>query len=416
MTAERTVDALVVGAGPAGLAAAIELRRLGIDRVEVLDREPEGGGIPRHSHHTGYGIRDLHRLMTGPRYARHYVAATLVAGATLSTGVTATGWAGPLTLDMVGPQGPTSITAGAIVLATGARERPRSARLVPGSRPAGIYTTGALQQEVYLHHQPVGARAVIVGAEHVSYSAAVTLRHAGVTVVSMVTDLPRSQTYAGFRAGAALRYRLPVLTSTRVTRIIGRAHVEAVEVTAADGSARIIECDTVVFTGDWIPDHELARRGGLGIDSGTRGAAVSAALGTNRPGVFAAGNLIHGVETADNAAIEGRHAARSAAGHLHSPASTPAPDLPIEVSAPLRWVTPNRVCSTTDVPPGARMVVWSNEFVRSPQFDISQGDSILRALCSSRTLIPNRPRYLDASWLADVQLSGPPVRIAAAPR
>ncbi|CAN0512919.1 unnamed protein product, partial [Phaeothamnion confervicola] len=140
-----------------------------------------------------------------------------------------------------------AIEASAIVVATGVRERPRSARLVPGDRPAGVFTTGALQQFVQrgLH---VGERAVVVGAEHVSFSAIATLAHAGCRTVAMVTALPRHQSYAPLRWATATRHRVPLLTGVDVANVLGHGRVESVELT--DG--QLVACDTVVFTGDWV--------------------------------------------------------------------------------------------------------------------------------------------------------------------
>ncbi len=120
------------------------------------------------------------------------------------------------------------------MLATGCRERPRSARLVPGSRPAGVMTTSTLQQLVYLHGANVGRRAVVVGAEHVSFSAVATLAHGGASVAGLVTELARHQSLAAFRIGAAIRYRVPVWTRTAITGIHGERRVEAVELTDLD--------------------------------------------------------------------------------------------------------------------------------------------------------------------------------------
>ena len=201
------VDVLIAGAGPAGLAAAIELQKLGVRDVLVVDREGEAGGVPRHCAHTGCGIRDLHQLMTGPAYARHYRQA-------VRTGRTLTGWQGselaegngaPATLPwqsaaigpaLTSPAGIEDVQARAVLLATGCRERPRSAGLVPDRRPAGVMTTGELQQRVFLHGQRLAGRAVVVGAEHVSFFAMLTLMHAGATVTALVTDQPRHQSFA----------------------------------------------------------------------------------------------------------------------------------------------------------------------------------------------------------------------------
>ncbi len=209
-----------------------------------------------------------------------------------------------------------------MLLATGCRERPRAARLVPGDRPSGVLTTGELQQRVYLAGERLAGRALIVGAEHVSFSAAVTLAHAGARVLALVTDQPRHQSYAAFKLGAALRWRVPVWTSTAVTRVTGaNGRLAAVEVSGVDGGpSRLIACDWLVFTGDWIPDHVLARTACLALDRGTLGPAIGTTMATSAPGVFAAGNLVHAAETADVAALSGRHAARQIALYLASAA------------------------------------------------------------------------------------------------
>ena len=140
-----TGEVVIVGAGPAGLALAEALARRGAE-VVVLDREPEPGGIPRHCHHRSFGL-DLRRPLRGPDYARRRVDRALTAGATILSGIGVTGWEDDR-LRFTAPTGPGSIGARAVVLATGCRERPRSARLVPGDRPAGVMTTGQLQQLV----------------------------------------------------------------------------------------------------------------------------------------------------------------------------------------------------------------------------------------------------------------------------
>ena len=350
---------------------------MGVGPVLVADREAEAGGVPRHSWHTGYGLRDLRRVMTGPAYARSLVSAALSAGAELRTGTTVTGWTtgpdGSHAVTMTSPAGRQTVQAAVVLLATGCRERPRTARLVPGDRPAGVMTTGELQQRVYLGGERLAGRALVVGAEHVSFSAAMTLAHAGADVIALVTEYERQQSYAAFRFGAAVRWRVPVWTSSSVRRVAGRGRLEGVEVAEArTGSARFVPCEVVVFTGDWIPDHELARLAGLAMDPGTRGPAVDTTLSTSLTGVFAAGNLVHAAETADVAALSGRHAARHIAAFLGAlPAagpgtgpgaeSDPAPragavpgvgaaGLPVLVEPPLRWISPNAIGAAAPPP------------------------------------------------------------------
>src|SRR6202035_5845264 len=180
----------------------------------------------------------------------------------------------------------------------------------------------------------------------VSFSAALTLEHAGADVVALVTEYERQQSYAAFRFGAAVRWRVPVWTCSAVRRIAGRGRLEGVEVAdVRTGAARFVPCEVVVFTGDWIPDYELARLAGLAMDPGTRGPAVDTTLATSAPGVFAAGNLVHAAETADIAALSGRHAARHIAAFLGGVAAAAGARLPVLAEPPLRWISPNAIVS-----------------------------------------------------------------------
>lgn len=407
---------IVVGGGPAGLACAIELRRRGVADVLVLDREIEAGGIPRHSAHQGFGLRDLHRVLSGPRYARRYVRLAREAGARVEEEAMVTGWSVDGALEVTSPRGRETRRAAAVVLATGCRERPRSARLVPGSRPEGVMTTGTLQQLVEFGGDQVGRRALVVGAEHVSFSALMTLAHLGARVVGMVTELPRHQSLAVFRVGAALRYRTPLWTRTAVTGIHGRPRVEEVELRDLDGGrARRVACDTVVFTADWIPDHELAVLAGLELDPGTRGPQVDTGLRTTRPGVFAAGNLLHGAEPADVAALSGRHAAETVSRWLAEEEPWPERRVPITCRPPLTWISPNAVGKALEPPPRNRFALRTAAFLSRSEVEIRQEG---RLLWSGRvaSVIPGRSRMLPSAWTARVDPGGGPIAVAIANR
>ncbi|MEH3143607.1 MAG: FAD-dependent oxidoreductase [Mycobacterium kyogaense] len=387
----------IIGGGPSGLTAAAALAPSVDGEVLVLERESQTGGIPRHSDHLGYGMRDLHRFVSGPAYARRLTAMAAEAGATLETEAMVTGWAGERTLQITSPRGVRTVTADAVILATGARERPRPARLIAGDRPDGVYTTGQLQNLVHLHHGQVGTRAVIVGAELVSWSAVLTLREAGCSTVAMVSRYPHAEAYAAFRVPGRALMSGPVLTNSRLVAVNGKGRVSSVTVERS-GVRHDIACDTVVFTGDWIPDHELARTGGLEMDPGTRGPSVDAALRTSRPGVFAVGNLLHPVDTADGAALDGRHVAApvrqwlrtgGTAEPVHSAAR-------IRAEAPLTWVAPQRVSTVGGNAPRGDMLLWTDEYRRLPALRAIQDG---RVVGTARTLWPAAPgRVYRAPW------------------
>lgn len=393
------VAVAVIGGGPSGLTAAAALASTVDGEVLVLEREAQTGGIPRHSDHLGYGMRDLHRFISGPAYARRLTTLATDAGAVLETEAMVTGWAGERTLQVTSPRGVRTVTADAVVLATGARERPRSARLVPGDRPDGVYTTGQLQNLVHLHHRAPGTRAVVVGAELVSWSAVLTLRESGCATAAMVTSHPRAEAYAAFRSAGRLLMDGPVLTGSRVVGIHGRGRVRSVTVEhAATGQRREIDCDTMVFTGDWIPDHELARTAGLQMDAATRGPVVDTALRTSRPGVFAVGNLLHPVDTADGAALDGRHVASAVRQWLGNPAAASAAPTAARIRAdrPFRWVTPQLVPDDGKIPARGDLLLWTEEYRRFPKLRAVQDG---RVLAERRTAWPAAPgRIYRAPW------------------
>jgi hypothetical protein len=230
----------------------------------------------------------------------------------------------------------------------------------------------------------------------------------------MVTEHPRHQSLAGFRLGAAARFRVPLLTRTRVTGINGRRRVESVELTdLQSGAMRTIPCDLVVFTADWIPDHELAVLAGAALDPGTRGPAVDPALRTTRPGLFATGNVLHGAEVADVAALDGRHVAGAVAAYLEGE-SWPAERVAIECGAPLDWISPSALVARREPrarPPRGRFLLRASESIRLPKLEIRQdGRRLWRARL--RRLGPGRSTALPAGWTAAVDPRRGPVTIA----
>ena len=403
-------DVLIVGAGPSGLAAGLALRRHGVEHVLVVDREREAGGIPRHCYHTGFGIRDMFRILTGPSYAARYVRMAQRAGVQIRTETSVTDWCNPNHLQATSPEGRLDIQTKAVILATGCRERPRTARLIPGNRPAGIFTTGALQNFVYLHNFPVGKHALVVGADHVGFSAIMTLKHAGVDVAAMTTHLPDHQSYFVYKLISATRYRVPIWTNLRVTNVLGSKRVEAVELTSVlDGSTSIVECDTVVFAGDWIPDYALSFAGGLAHDTQSNSPQVDLGFHTSVDGVFAVGNLIHPAETADIAALSGRYAARSVNHYLQGKKWS-EPRITIEVDAPLLWVSPQMIAHGQTGTAQGYFILRVTQFLKRPMLEVWQGN---RRLWQQRywQMIPNLPVHLSDKWLDQVDSTGDSVQL-----
>lgn len=414
-TNREACEVAIVGGGPAGLEAATHMGRAGASRVVVLDREAEPGGIPRHAKHQGFGLRDLHRALSGPAYAARLAERASSAGADMRSESQVTGWSDDGALEVTSPSGRYELEARAVVLATGCRERPRSARLVAGSRPQGVMTTSTLQQLVYIRGERPGHRAVVVGAEHVSFSALLTLAHGDASAVAMVTAQPQHQTFGAVRLAASLRYRVPLLTGTVVGAIHGRRRVDGVELIRLDGDdAREVECDTVVFTAGWIPDHELAVLGGLELDPLTRGPRIDSSLRTSRPGTFAAGNVNHGAEAADIASLSGRHVASAVARYLDGE-QWPESRVPIRCAPPLGWIAPNAIATGAMEPPRRRFLLRATERIDGARIELAQDG---RSLWSGRLrrLGPGRSSSVPADWIGAVEPTGGPVSVQLAAR
>ncbi|WP_449220043.1 NAD(P)/FAD-dependent oxidoreductase [Tistrella mobilis] len=347
MTAEHW-DVVVIGAGPAGLAAATELRRQGVARVLVVDREAEAGGIPRHCAHSPFGLREFRRLLTGPAYARRLVRTAEAAGVEIRTRVTVAairpgaGAGGP-ELDVSTPEaGLGVIRARRVLVATGVRETSRAQRLIGGTKPGGVLSTGALQGLVHLDRLKPFSRPVVLGTELVSFSALLTCRQAGIRPVAMITPGPGTVA----RWPAALLPRLlgvKLLTGTDLLTIEGRDRVSAVTLRDADGVERVIETDGVIVTGGFRPEATLFAGSHLTRDPQTGGPVIDEFGRCSDPTVFAAGNLLRPVETAGWSWKEGRRTGRAIALDLAGRLPA-AGGLAVAVAgAPLRFALPQLI-------------------------------------------------------------------------
>ena len=333
-------DVVILGAGPAGLAAAARLAALGIKDIVVLDREGEPGGVPRHCGHVAFGMREFHRPLTGPAYAKRL--AGTVAGIDIRTRTTVTAIEAGGRVRAVHPDsGPESISGRAVLIAFGVRETPRSTRLVGGDRPVGVTTTGALQQFVYLSRIRPFRRAVVVGSELVAFSALLTLRHGGIEATAMIEEGPRIMARRPADWVARLALGVPVLTGTKLLAIRGLDRVEAVEI-ERDGRRQTIPCDGVVFTGRFRPETAILAGSHLEIDPGSGGPAIDQHWRCSDPAFFAAGNLLHPVETAGVAWAEGRAAADAIAAFLAGMLPPAVSTATVKVAAPLKYVYPQR--------------------------------------------------------------------------
>lgn len=343
---------LIVGAGPAGLAAAAELARRGVEDVLVIDRDDAAGGLPRFCHHPGFGLEYARRILSGPGFAAQMLHQLEGTSVRIQTGTTLISLDHGPVCEVTGPKlGYGRIAPEAVIVATGIREAGRGNCAIPGVRPPyGVLTTGLLQQLVHRNVKlpPHMKRLVVVGTEHVSFSAILTARRAGLRVAAMVGAEERVQSYAA--AGWLLRVLgVPVHLGSEVVDITGTSErISAVRVRIGRNT-HDIACDGVLFSAGWIPEATALASGPMVIDATTRGPLIDQAMRTSIPGVFAAGNVLRGIETSGYAALEGRRAGAMVALVL-------AGEIGSEQAGEMRCVVGNRCVpqrwdsSITDLP------------------------------------------------------------------
>ena len=352
------IDVAVVGGGPAGLSAASELKRQGVSRVVVLEREPEAGGIPRHCGHPPFGMGEFKRVLTGPKYAKRLVDVALKAGVeihTQTTVVEARAGGELLTTTNLGVQ---IIRPRRVIYATGVRETPRSARLISGNRVQGIINTGALQSMIYLKNKMPFRRPVIIGTELVSFSSILTCRHAKIKPVAIIEEsnqIIARWPYAfipnlmdiPFRAGirfAPWMFGVPLHLGTRLVSIKGKGSIQAVQIEHANGVQREIECDGVILTGRFTPESSLALCGHLQVDPATGGPVVDQYGRCSDPVYFATGNVLRPVETAGWSWKEGLRCGALVAQDLRNELPNPVGELAVLSGSPLiKFTMPQKI-------------------------------------------------------------------------
>jgi len=400
MTDGRTlpaeVDVAVVGGGPAGLAAATRLKQRGVASVTVLDREPAAGGIPRHCGHYPFGMREFHRLLRGPDYARRLVARAEAAGVVIHTGTTVVGVAPGPRLILSTEEGRREIAARRVLLATGVRETSRAARFLGGQRPLGVVSTGALQSLIYLAGKRPFERPVILGSELVSFSAILTCRHAGIRPVAMVEPNARV-TARRFAAALPRLFGIPLHLATQLVAIHGGRRVEGVTLRGADGRAWDLETDGVIVSGAFTPEATLVRMGHLELDAigngGSGGPMIDQFGRCSDPDFFAAGNLLRPVETAGWSWHEGVAAGDAVADSLAG--RLPQADRLVSVAAAnpaIKLVLPQRLALPA---PDGGMSQLQLRLARPARGHLTVGDAgsivwkqALNSLPERRILVP----------------------------
>ncbi|WP_404287205.1 NAD(P)/FAD-dependent oxidoreductase [Microvirga sp. RSM25] len=342
MISSTPIDVLVIGGGPAGLAAATELRARGVVRVVVVEREKQAGGVPRHCGHPPFGMREFKRVMTGPSYARRLTSMAERAGVEVLTEHTVVSLEPGGAVNISSDEGSFTINARRVVIATGVRETPRSARLISGDRPLGILNTGALQAYVYLHRLLPFRNPVIVGTELVSLSAILTCLKAGAKPVAMIEKGHHPVAQWPLHLAPKL-LGIPLYYRAEIADIRGRNRVDAVDIRREDGTITTLSCDGILFTGEFIPEASLIRASHLRLDDGSGGPEVDQYGRCSDPSYYACGNVLHPVETAGWSFREGQRIGGLVADDLTGMLASGGRSLTIRRGRGIKYVVPQRL-------------------------------------------------------------------------
>ena len=319
----KEYDVVVVGAGPGGLAAAVAARKNGAEKVLVLDRNPECGGVLLQCIHDGFGLVRYKEALTGPEYAVRASQEAVDCGIEISNNTAVTGITHDRIVTAVRNDGLLKVKAGAVVLATGCRERTRGALSIPGTRPAGVYTAGVVQNLVNIKNIMIGKRVVILGSGDIGLIMARRLTLEGAKVLAVLEIMPQPCGLQRNISQCLYDFGIPIHVGHTVSKIIGKKKLEAIEYSKVDENLKVIprtatrlECDSLVLSVGLIPENEVALSAGVALDAKNNGVVTDEFLQTSVEGIFACGNCRRVMDLADLVSQQGELAGRNAASFI----------------------------------------------------------------------------------------------------
>ena len=349
----RTYDIVIVGGGPAGLAAAVAAKEAGNDSILILERDHELGGILNQCIHNGFGLHTFKEELTGPEYAYRFIKQVLDLGIEYKLNTMVMDIAEDKTVTAMNREdGMFQIPAKAVILAMGCRERPRGALNIPGYRPAGIFSAGTAQRLVNIEGYMPGREVVILGSGDIGLIMArrMTLEGAKVKVVAEI--MPYSGGLKRNIVQCLDDYNIPLKLSHTVVDIEGKEHVTAVTIAEVGpdrkpipGTEERYTCDTLLLSCGLIPENELSRSAGVEMSPVTSGPMVNESLETNIPGVFACGNVLHVHDLVDYVSEEAKRAGQNAVKYINDGCKDSSPENVVELFATqgARYTVPSTI-------------------------------------------------------------------------
>lgn len=344
-------DIAIIGAGPAGLAAAVAAHEAGVKDILVIERDSEPGGILNQCIHNGFGLHRFGVELTGPEYAGRYEDMLIGTGVKIQLGTMVIGIENRVISCVSKENGYEEISAGAIVLAMGCRERNRGPIFVPGDRGSGVFSAGSAQRYLNIEGYLVGRRVVILGSGDIGLIMARRMTLEGAKVLAVSEIMPFSNGLSRNIAQCLDDFGIPLYLSHTVTDIIGKGRVEAVVISQVDesmkpipGTEKRFECDTLLLSVGLVPENELSRAAGIKIDPRTNGPVVGEDMQTSAEGVFACGNVLHVHDLVDYVSAESARAGAAAAEYVLRGGNAGGECLPVTASGSVGYTVPQSVC------------------------------------------------------------------------
>lgn len=317
-------ELVIIGGGPAGLAAAIAAYDKGIRDLVVIEREDKPGGILKQCIHNGFGLTRFHESMTGPEYAERFIGEAEKREIEILTGTFVTDLTGNKRVTCINEKGIFEIEAESIILAMGCRERSKGALNIAGTRPSGLFSAGTAQKYVNIYGYLPGKRVVILGSGDIGLIMARRMTLEGAKVLCVCEIMEHSSGLKRNIAQCLEDFGIPLYLEHTIVEIRGKERVEEVVIARVDkdkqpieGTEEVIECDTVLFSVGLIPENELSKKAGLILDARTKGATVDEDRETEKAGIFACGNVLHVHDLVDFVSEEAEIAGRAAAEYLN---------------------------------------------------------------------------------------------------
>lgn len=399
------IDALVIGAGPAGLAAAASLREQGVEKVVIIDREEHAGGVLLQCIHNGFGLHEFKEELTGPEYAERSLRRALESGATIdfSTAAVAMERTGEriITTTLAKGRGLVIYDSGVVILAMGCRERNRGNIGIPGSRPAGVMTAGLAQRLVNMDGYLPGKEVVILGSGDIGLIMARRMTWEGAKVKAVI----ELQSYPGGLARNIVQclkdFHIPLYLSHTITDIRGEGRIREVEVAPVGPgyepireNSFTISCDTLLLSVGLVPENELSLDAGVTLHPVTGGPVVDHTYMTNIPGIFSCGNVLHVHDLVDFVSEESRLCGISAARFLAGERES-ASEIPVRAGNLVRYVLPMRVC------PGEPVTLSLRPLTPAHQVTLS-------VTCGGSSILTKKFRIVEPSVMIRVPVDAVP--------